>query len=121
MDGQPLSGASIAFVSSDTQAPQTATANITDGKFSLPHTNGPFPGRNKVMILPNEVDEAEAIERLKAAQGKPVSLDQVAIPAAYGRNSQLVFDVSLTGNNRLKLELGSKGQPGKLTVAGQSQ
>ncbi|ADG68404.1 hypothetical protein Plim_2579 [Planctopirus limnophila DSM 3776] len=117
MDGQPLDGASIAFVSVDTQAPQTATANIIGGRFSLPHTNGPFPGRNQIMILPNQVDEAEAIERSKAAQGKPFSLDQVKIPAAFRRNSKLFFNVSLTGSNRLKLELGSKGEPAKITIA----
>ncbi len=117
MDGQPLDGASIAFISVDTQVPQTATANIIGGRFSLPHTNGPFPGRNAVMILANPVDEAEALERSKAAQGKPFSLDQVKIPAAYGRNSKLIFDVSLTGSNRLKLELGSRGEPAKITIA----
>ncbi len=117
MDGQPLDGASIAFVSVDTQAPQTATANIIGGRFSLPHTNGPFPGRNQIMILPNQVDEAEAIERSKAAQGKPFSLDQVKIPAAFRRNSKLFFNVSLTGSNRLKLEFDSKGEPAKITIA----
>lgn len=107
LDGQPLSHARILFEPLASAGVNTqASADVVDGRFSIPIWRGPAAGEYRVLFDAVLLDDAEAV-RLAQAGVRP-KLDQVDIPQRYSAPPGLPAFVSLDGPNSLRFDLVSK-------------
>lgn len=107
LDGKPVSSGQIIF--NDVAGTEKAYAGvIQDGTFSFPST----VGQKKVSISsPQEVAGSSAL--VGGIPGDPVSAENPApqivesIPAKYNEQTELIADVSTTGDNTFPFDLTS--------------
>ena len=106
LDGKPLSGARIMFVSGDGGTVK-AVAAIRDGNYEIAPEHGPLVGRSRVEIHPEMMELAQ----LEAERGDDrlavPKLNKVDVPRAYNANSGLTARVSAEGENNFDFDLKS--------------
>jgi hypothetical protein len=109
LDGRPLSQARILLEPSANAGVNTqASAEVVDGRFSIPVERGPAAGEYRVLFEPVMIEDVEAVAQ--AQRGTRPKLDRVDIPKRYTTPPGLPAVVSLDGPNALKFELVSKPQ-----------
>jgi hypothetical protein len=109
MDGQPLPKGVILFApaSGAGEASASATGTIENGEFSIPRTQGPVPGKYKVLISHTDQTEGHVKIELKKL-GKKAAGPKETIPAKYNSQTTLLHEVKKGGDSGLKFELQSK-------------
>jgi hypothetical protein len=101
LSGTPLPQGRIQFDPAQGTTGPTAAAEISEGKFSIEKSQGPVPGKYKIMISsrpPVKIKEGEA------PQGTP-KLKPETIPARYNTKSTLETEVPPGGSNSLEFAL----------------
>jgi hypothetical protein len=107
LDGQPLSHARILFEPRASAGVNTqASADVVDGRFSIPIQRGPAAGEYCVLFDAVILDDVEAVRQ--AQGGARPKLEHVDIPRRYSAPPGVPVFVSLDGPNSLRLELVSK-------------
>jgi len=111
LKGEPLSNAVIRFIPiGETHGPKVS-ASVESGSFQFPKHAGPVLGTHRVEIesieanLPDP-DDADAVREYQKTLKKRRP-NSVKIPAKYNRDSQLQEQVTETGTNEFRFELGS--------------
>ena len=101
LDGEPLVGATIVFVSENGRPSGAATG--ADGKYVLNFANGrkgAVPGTNTVRIM--TLRDADQDENGKSIPGRPET-----VPAEYNSETTLSFEVEPKKKNIANFELHS--------------
>ncbi len=110
MDGQPLPKGVILFApeGKSGEASASATGTIENGEFSIPRTQGPVPGKYKVLISHTDQTEGHVKIELKKPGKKSAAGPKETIPAKYNAQTTLSHEVKKGGDSGLKFELQSK-------------
>ena len=108
MDDQPLPEAVILFspAGDAAEAKTSATAEIKDGKFSVPREDGLVPGTYNVSISHAKMEKVKT--KAKGALSKPTRLGKEEIPARYNAKTTLSADIPKGGKSDLNFPLTSK-------------
>lgn len=77
VDGQPLPAGTVSFVRQDVPGPNVV-ATISNGKFTLPRSSGPFAGENTVAVIPFQnlgfaIDDDQAYASAVDGHKRPLS------------------------------------------------
>ncbi|HVJ84208.1 MAG TPA: hypothetical protein VM452_01120, partial [Caulifigura sp.] len=108
LDGKPLSGAVLTFISQSEKGSPSYGGTDDQGRYSLMFTNtksGAMVGEHLVEIETTKVSAAEAKELV--AQGMAAPAPYVAIPKKYRKSGALTAKVA-SGSNTIDFELTSK-------------
>ncbi len=108
LDGKPLSGAVLTFISQSEKGSPSYGGTDDQGRYSLMFTNtksGALVGDHLVEIETTKVSTAEARELV--AQGMPAPAPYVAIPRKYKKPGALTAKVA-AGSNTIDFELTSR-------------
>lgn len=109
LDGRPLSQARILFEPAASAGVNTqASAEVVDGKFSIPMDRGPAVGEYRVLFDALILEDVEAVAQ--AQRGLRPKLERVDIPKRYTSPPGLPAVVSFDGPNELRFELMSKSR-----------
>ncbi len=107
-DGQPLSRATIVFVSGEGSGSVKASGQVEDGVFSIDAGRGALIGEARVEVYPELVE----LEEFEAARGEdfsnPTEAKTIDIPTRYNTESELTAIVKADGNNDYGFHLVSK-------------
>jgi hypothetical protein len=101
LDGTPLPQGMIQFNPAEGTKGAPASGEITEGKFSIEKTQGPVPGKYKVMI------SSRAPAKLKEGEqpGGTPKLQPETVPAQYNSKSTLEKEVPAGGSSSLEFAL----------------
>lgn len=108
LDGKPLSGAVLTFISQSEKGSPSYGGTDEQGHYSLMFTNtksGAMVGEHLVEIETTKVSAGEAKELV--AQGMAAPAPYVAIPRKYKKPGALTAHVA-SGSNTIDFELTSK-------------
>lgn len=110
LDGQPLTGAKIVFVSAHDGAVK-AISTIQEGHYEIEAEHGPLVGKSRVEIVPEFIE----LEQLESERGDDKlsvpELTTTAIPAKYNARSELFANVSGEGENEFNFQLTTQSRP----------
>jgi hypothetical protein len=101
LSGTPLPQGMIQFDPAQGTTGPTAAAEISGGKFAIERSQGPVPGKYKIMIFsraPVKIGEGEA-------PGGTPKLKPETIPARYNTKSTLESEVPAGGSDSLEFAL----------------
>ena len=120
VDGQPVEKGAISFVSQDQT--RTAAAPIQDGTYTIPASEGPSPGSQKVSIsayrksgkkrpdggnLGMFADKAGRNPALGSADA-PQDEEEQFLPAKFNTNSTLTVELKAGGNKNVDFKISEK-------------
>lgn len=111
VDGTPLPKGKVVFTPVDGNASLFASAPVSAGRFEVPETFGPIPGRQRVEIISTDdggyaPDDEAAMERWIAGGRKPIRI--VKIPRKYLEDGSLLAEVNDSGPNQFAFDLVSR-------------
>lgn len=90
-DGTPLEQGVVTLIPTDGTKSPSAGAEITKGKFVIPETGGPMPGKFRVEITANR--KTGKVRDEGSLVGK-IEVTEQYIPAKYNKNSELKLEVT---------------------------
>jgi hypothetical protein len=91
--GQPLAAGRIVFVPVTPNEGPATTARIVNGKYELPHREGPVVGTNRVEVAA-DVNLGFALDDEQAFAKYGRRMPPNPIPPQYNQQSQLVVEVA---------------------------
>jgi hypothetical protein len=105
LDGRPMEKGQIQFSPLPGSTGPTAGADVVNGKFAIPPSDGPFAGKFRVQI--SQVGLTG--RKIPNPRGSGM-IDEYAqiLPARYNTDSRLEAEVTATGPNRFEYPLTSK-------------
>jgi hypothetical protein len=105
MGGEPLAKGTIVFAPTSDKVATNATAEIVDGKYSIPRYEGLVPGSYKVAVSSlNQVAETKPVRGLPGKIAPPA---KNLIPAQYNTNTTLTKEVKAGETNTFDFELSN--------------
>jgi hypothetical protein len=110
VDGRPLPSGTIMFLPQDVQTESHIIAvgdSITNGRFVIPRSNGLVPGKYKISVSSEKVEQHEKRSKDHGVHLDIVRPHQEKIPARFNTKSELEIEVKEGGIKHLKLELSS--------------
>jgi hypothetical protein len=106
LDGKPLGEGDLRFRSTSGTTTVIVAAKITDGRFVVPATSGPLPGKYRVEIeVPRKTGRKV---RHPVIESSLVDEMTESLPARYNSQSTLTSEITAAGPNRFEFALGSK-------------
>jgi hypothetical protein len=112
LDDAPVDGGMIQFFAqgNDASGKQNAHADIKDGKYSIPASQGLSPGTYKVVITwPKKTGKMVDVA---GDQGNKIEETKEAIPSRYNSASNEMREIT-TGTNRIDYAIKSVKESGK--------
>jgi hypothetical protein len=106
LDGAPVDGGTITFIPSGSDSKRVmVSADIVNGKYTLPAGKGPVPGTYRVEIIWNK----KTGRQIETPGDTGVKMDETvpAIPAQFNTNSKLSAEVK-SGANTKDFDLKSR-------------
>ena len=105
LDGRPLEKGQIQFSPLPGSTGPTAGADIVNGKFAIPPSDGPFAGNFRVQVSQVGLTGRKVLDPRSNSM-----VDEYAqiLPARYNKESRLEAKVTASGPNRLKFALTSQ-------------
>jgi hypothetical protein len=102
--GKPIARGSITFAPAEGQGPTFVSAPIEDGKFAIPKSAGPVPGKYLVRF-----EAYDKIQYGPAIPGDPApppkKLNQEPLPPRYGADSKETAEVKAGEKNAFDFQL----------------
>lgn len=108
LDGQPLSRATILFISDQGSGAVKASGTVEAGAFTISSAAGPLPGSARVEIHPEIVDLEEFEAARSGDRYKQVEARPVTILPRYNIRSELTAQLSSEEANDVRFELSSR-------------